>query len=265
MKPMLDNDIDQLFKSSLEDFEVSPAANSWDKITDGLDQKPKTKKYPIFWMAAASVMLVATLGITLFNQETDVIRLRGNQTKDLAALEQPVKKQVEDNSVRKNNDLDVDQNTAIVSVNKYSSTKSADAVKEIEKNLQPDATNSSPVNVFNTNEQKEEITLAAVKPVREKTVTERILEIESLNNQTSKINKENSLIAQNITDENLEGDGNLPDRKLKIKSIGDLVNFVVAKVDKREEKIIKMGKTSESDNEITGINLGLIKYSKTEK
>ena len=93
---MLDNDIDQLFKSSLEDFEVSPAANSWDKITDGLDQKPKTKKYPIFWMAAASVLLVATLGITLFNQETDVIKLHGNQTKDLAALEQPVEKQFED-------------------------------------------------------------------------------------------------------------------------------------------------------------------------
>ena len=32
-----------------------------------------------------------------------------------------------------------------------------------------------------------------------------------------------------------------------------------------KDKIIKMGKTSESDNEITGINLGLIKYSKTEK
>jgi hypothetical protein len=40
---------------------------------------------------------------------------------------------------------------------------------------------------------------------------------------------------------------------------------VVAKVDKREEKIIKVSKTSESDIEITGINLGLIKYLKSEK
>jgi hypothetical protein len=38
----------------------------------------------------------------------------------------------------------------------------------------------------------------------------------------------------------------------------------VAKVDKREEKIIKMSKTQESDNEITGINLGLFKFRKQD-
>jgi hypothetical protein len=47
--------------------------------------------------------------------------------------------------------------------------------------------------------------------------------------------------------------------------VGDLVNFVIAKVDKREEKIIKVSKTDEGDNEITGINLGLFKFSKSEK
>ncbi len=262
---MLDNDIDQLFKSSLEGFEVSPAANSWDKITEGLDQKPKTKKYPIFWMAAASILLVATLGITLFNQETEVIKLHGNQDKDLVALEQPVNNKPVENQPLKGDD-DSGLNTSNVLATSSSNVKEASvALKKVENNLQPDATNSSPVNVLNTKEQKEELMLAAVKPVRQKTVTERILETELLNNQTNKINQENSLAAQNTAEENLEGNGNLPDRKLKMKSIGDLVNFVVAKVDKREEKIIKMSKTSESDNEITGINLGLIRYNKLEK
>jgi hypothetical protein len=255
---MLDKDIDQLFKSSLEDFEVTPSVKSWDKISASLEQKPKIKKYPIFWMVAASVLIVASLGITLFNQNTDVIKLHGNQTKDLAALEQPVTLNPTPADA-----LDLTLNNVLAN-RKFISPKTSNPLEKVENNLQPDATTSTAINVFNTNEQ-EEIKLVAVKPIREKTVTERILETESLNNQTNKINKENSLTAQNITDENLQGNGNPLDRKLKIKSIGDLVNFVVAKVDKREEKIIKVSKTSESDIEITGINLGLIKYLKSEK
>jgi hypothetical protein len=264
MKPILDKDIDKLFKSSFEDFEVTPAANSWDKITASLDQKPKAKKYPIFWMAAASILIVASLGITLFSQNTDVIKLHGNQTKDLAALEQPATNKNIDNTPAKGNNLDLKPKNVVV-FGKAVLPKNANPLEKVENNLNSDATISTAVNVSNTNEQKEEIKLVSVKPVREKTVTERILETESLNNQTNKINKENSLTAQNITDENLQGNGNPLDRKLKIKSIGDLVNFVVAKVDKREEKIIKVSKTSESDIEITGINLGLIRYNKSEK
>ena len=43
----------------------------------------------------------------------------------------------------------------------------------------------------------------------------------------------------------------------KIKSVKDMVNFLVSKVDKRKNKIVYMSKTEESDIEITAINLGI--------
>ena len=72
---MLDKDFDQIFKSSFEDFEVQPAANSWDKITDKLDKKPKKKSFGVFWMAAASVVVVLGIGIGLFTKPTEVIKV----------------------------------------------------------------------------------------------------------------------------------------------------------------------------------------------
>jgi hypothetical protein len=264
MKPMLDKDIDQLFKSSLEDFEVTPSVKSWDKITASLHHKPKAKKYTIFWMAAASILIVVSLGITLFNQQTDVIKLHGNQIKDLAALEQQVVNQPIENQPVKADILDFTPNSVLAN-RKANANQKPQVVEIVENNLTPDATIDHTSGVFNTNNHQEEIKIVSVKPTREKTVTERILETETANNQSTKINKQNTLTAQNTTDENLPSNGNLLDRKLKIKSIGDLVNFVVAKVDKREEKIIKVSKTSESDTEITGINLGLIRYNKLEE
>jgi hypothetical protein len=44
----------------------------------------------------------------------------------------------------------------------------------------------------------------------------------------------------------------------KIRSIGSLVNFVIAKVDKREDKLIEF-KDSDEGSEVSGINLGLVK------
>src|SRR5690606_19880673 len=50
----------------------------------------------------------------------------------------------------------------------------------------------------------------------------------------------------------------------KIKTVGDLVNFVVSKVDKRKNKIIEFSK--EDDGEvISGFNLGVVQYQTQNK
>jgi hypothetical protein len=50
----------------------------------------------------------------------------------------------------------------------------------------------------------------------------------------------------------------------KIHSLGDLINVVVAKVDKRKDKIIQFTDTDDGDSNITGVNLGVIKIKKGE-
>jgi hypothetical protein len=53
-------------------------------------------------------------------------------------------------------------------------------------------------------------------------------------------------------------------RKHGIRNFGDIVNLVVAKVDKRKDKVIEFSDDDEDGSSITGINLGVIKVKKGE-
>ncbi len=276
MKEISDKEFDGFFKSSFEGFEVEPSTNSWENITQKLDQKPAKKKFPIYWTAAASVVIVLGLGIALYQQPDEIIKLRPDQDKSMAAVteveildnnsapveaEQPIDK----TSLVKNNK--VSNNNFQPSSKLSSKVVLASNTNNAKKNISNDATKALEINVLNTetvdNKTQE---LAETKPVKLRSVTERILADEALKNRKGmEVMPNKVLAAQSNTDEDLNGEGTNPDRKLKIKSVGDLVNFVVAKVDKRDDKIIKMSKTDESDNEITGINLGLFRFKKAEK
>ncbi|WCT11338.1 hypothetical protein [Mucilaginibacter jinjuensis] len=54
-------------------------------------------------------------------------------------------------------------------------------------------------------------------------------------------------------------------KKHGIRSFGDLINVVVAKVDKRQDKVIHFSDTDDDESNITGINLGFVKVKKEEK
>jgi hypothetical protein len=91
-------------------------------------------------------------------------------------------------------------------------------------------------------------------------------EISEINEQKVISNSDSKLVVANAflnKEESIEE--KVVGKRIKFSSVGDLVNLVVAQVDKRENKIIKISKTEESENEITGINLGLFKFSKAEK
>lgn len=258
---MLDKDFDQVLKSSFEDFEVQPAANSWDKITNALNKKPKSKDFGIFWMAAASVIVVLGIGIGLYSKPTEVIKLRGNTD---GFLNQVAKKQNNSAVIAKDVDLENAKTTPVFNTKNSNTLANNEPVITTNKNnFEVDATNSNNGSVSLIKDTEiEPSRIVATKPIRTKTVTEQILEDEASKNFNSSKIKTQTLLAQNTIDENLVESGNQSKRRQKIKSVGDLVNFVVAKVDKREEKIIKVSKTDESDNEITGINLGLFKFKK---
>jgi hypothetical protein len=50
----------------------------------------------------------------------------------------------------------------------------------------------------------------------------------------------------------------------RIHSFGDLVNVLVAKVDKRKDKVIEFTADDDGESNITGVNLGIIKIKKGE-
>ena len=49
-----------------------------------------------------------------------------------------------------------------------------------------------------------------------------------------------------------------------VHSFGDLVNVLVAKVDKRRDKVIEFSPDDDGESHVTGINLGIIKIKKRE-
>src|SRR5690606_33711054 len=74
MQHMPDKDFDQLFKDSFVDAEVQPSADLWGNIAEQLEPKKK-RTFPVFWMAAASVVAIAS--VMLFTQDSEKIYLQG--------------------------------------------------------------------------------------------------------------------------------------------------------------------------------------------
>jgi hypothetical protein len=50
----------------------------------------------------------------------------------------------------------------------------------------------------------------------------------------------------------------------KLRSLGDIINIAVAKVDKRKDKFIEFSDTDDNGSTITAVNLGIIKIKKRE-
>jgi hypothetical protein len=254
MKPMLDKDFDAVFKSSFEGYEVTPANDSWTKISKKINGKTKQKKFPVFWMVAASIVIVLGIGIGLYTKPTEVIKLHpGGEKEMMANLTQeekavigtvPVVNETIAKSLQKPV-KNIAKNSKTVTESKLAKKTAIEIQKPVDEPVETDLE-----------------LVKNVKPLRAKLATERLLEQEEINKLKASATTDLANNNQNLAE--IESITEFPTRRARISSMGDLVNFVVAKVDKREEKIIKMSKTEESDNEITGINLGLFKFRKQD-
>ena len=74
--------------------------------------------------------------------------------------------------------------------------------------------------------------------------------------------KPDKLASQDVTDTKL--DSTLVKRRHKIHNFGDLVNLVVDKLDKREDKVIQFADDEDGDSHLTGVNLGIVRIKKGE-
>lgn len=261
MKTNLDKDFDQLFKSSFEDFEVAPSADSWKKISEELEKKP-SKKLFVFWSAAASILLVLSIGIGLYTNNSAGVIPKVAIANDVLVAESPATESVNKGAI---GGLAENKNVLL-----KSDLKSGPKIKsftkresDVEINITKEA-NQMPVNeVLATNGQEENVT--RINPIKNiKTALQP--EITEKNDEKIITDSESRLVlAQAFKSNEKSVEEKVVGKRIKFSSVGDLVNLVVAQVDKRENKIIKISKTEESENEITGINLGLFKFSKAEK
>ncbi len=257
MHPISDKELDKLFKQRFEEAEIEPSEALWGKINDTMYPKKRANSFPLFWMAAASVILVLSAGLW-FYRPGEVIKLQGttrvavkdtNEQIHLEAagqkisipsspaeraeikISKSVKAVPEDFNLPENQPA-VEINKAVIAGQPLNSTASNTPVRKI---VPQDSQQNREVKIparYSGDQSKLDVT------------------------QPDMIARAEAPVTDKFTEEPVR-------EHKKIRSIGSLVNFVIAKVDKREDKIIEFN-DGEEGSAISGINLGLIKLTTKE-
>jgi len=245
-----DKDMDQLFSSKLKDMEMEPSAMVWDNITAELDEPAKDRKSEVPFMRIAAGIVVI-MGISLFF-------IRPNSQKlELHVANQP----------GVTGSVQTTGTSAVALVSDTGTTETAwlnESVKH-QKNRQYKYAIKT---VSDQPDTASRYVADVAKPVtNEINDTPAPNVIAQQGSQASVVNdpvlpkytpaKQSDLIAaNNPTNQKVVQ----PAKHKKIHSLGDLLNVVIAQVDKRKDKFIEF--TNDDDNDsfnVTGLNLGVVK------
>jgi pyruvate/2-oxoglutarate dehydrogenase complex dihydrolipoamide acyltransferase (E2) component len=266
MEPMQDKEFDQFFKDKLEAAEVAPPAMLWAKVDAQLGRAPK-KRFPMLWMAAAVAVVAVSAGL-LFKQQDDRPVL--GQPVVVTTAEKPVAETAPTAAVPESGVLPAageDKQQVALSptgnrqiarlkgVTSAHEVETAPVKKQLKKEslaMQPSGQEQHLVN--SRNEVKPAAAETFVVPARETVLALTIPEepamasIEETPQQDALANEYNAI----------------PERK-GISNVGDLVNFVVDKIDKREEKFLHFNTNDDDQSSLVSINIGIIKLNTKQK
>ncbi len=254
---MQDNEFHELFRSKLDDFEMEPSSNVWESIDAELHHKSGKKTIvPILRIAASIIVLITA-----------------------ALLFIPKKKAVEDAHPRKNNVVANNSTTNIVKHSASTSIKAVETKQQV-AGLQVPVKRSASVNNYkqvvpprtipSQNEDKpitkNELPVEREQPELLAMSTERMKDISTSipNLQTPLVDKqlENETPVLVSTGVAVSKESKVVRKKRGIRSFGDIVNVVVAKLDKRKDKIIEFADTDDEGSHIAAINLSAFKTNK---
>jgi len=252
---MQGNELDDFFRSSLDELEIQPSAHVWAGITNRLDADKRKRSLVSFLSIAAGIALAIAMGVLFIPN-----RVKVNKQEPL------VSRVLKDTS-------SVIKHVAAVSATHQQNKIAANVVIAPIKNRTTENTNHDPEtnSARKTNVQQQEIAKPGNKPdivsplrgddlanARITDNTENGIAVQPVVNDLNLVaNKPVALLAQ-LPNKPI----NAPAKKRRIHSVGDLFNVVIAAVDKRKDKVIEFSNTDEDDAVITGINLGIIKVKK---
>nr|WP_068890084.1 hypothetical protein [Pedobacter panaciterrae] len=233
---MQDKEFDRLFRDKFEGAEIQPSADLWNSISEELSPKPK-RTLPIYWMAAAVAVIAVTIGLLI--PKTEKIRLQATVLASSDVMTDTVvavaKNPTKLNDVISSKTDKVESTPLIIAPR----IKLSSREKELAA-LQPNRITDRPVN-----KQPEVVRELAKAEPKEETHKEEVM-----------------MAKADIPVENTGGATEPEHQGNKgIRNMGDLVNFVVNKVDKREKKIIQFD-TDDDNSSLVSINIGFIKFNK---
>jgi len=251
---MQDKEFDEIFNSKFDDFEAEPSPIVWDNIADELDGK-KSKGAVLPWLSiAATIVVLLTAGALFLRKDKPAA---GDKPTKLVAMH--IKPEI--NKEDKQNAGLVDHakpSDKIVAAN-HQHKNSLPVHKVIEPVTDKENNHDNEVQQSRPDEQR----LVATIPDASIANTKPVLPDVKLTPKTT------GIVAQAVVERPIvmASTGNEEPESAKkhgIRSLGGLINVLIAKVDKRQDKLIEFSDSDDDDTEsnVTGVNLGVIKIKK---
>ena len=252
MQPIRDKDFDQLFKDAFVDAEITPSRDLWSNIESEIAPK-KRRIIPIYWLSAAAVLLIATIGVLIYQQQDATKRGKqlANNTieKNKPAVQEPIVKDSTTKIVEPVENIApvLSVQPKVVSAIAKTKVKQA-AVQPTEK--QPIATAPQM--------QKQETMIAQVEDPKKDIKAQ----IDAVILAQPKAGIVTAAVAEPAKTDEAVNDN---EQSIKnIRNVGDVVNLIVNKMDKRKDKLIQF-RTDDDDSSLSSINIGPFKIGKRNK
>ncbi|SFA52841.1 hypothetical protein SAMN04488511_111148 [Pedobacter suwonensis] len=250
MQPIRDKDFDQLFKDTFADAEVTPSRDLWSNIESEIAPKKK-RIIPVYWLSAAAILLVATIGILIYQQQNTT-----HQGKQLANnVIEKTKSEVKQ---------PIAQDTAVTTVESIEPVlpvrpKAVNAIAKtkVKKEIKSTGLKETHSMITAPEMQKQEAVIAKIEEPKKDLKTK----IEEAILQP----KEETVTAAVATPVKTDEPVNDNEQSNKgIRNVGDVVNLIVNKMDKRKDKLIQF-RTDDDDSSLSSINIGPFKFGKRKK
>lgn len=237
---MSDEEIEKMFRQKLESYEDTPSAKAWANISKELQAKNRAGgKTPRIWMVAASLILLVSVGLLLMPGKPP-LKLQASQVAEPEPPQRKEQPKVRAAQPHESKSVIFLQRLASIRIE---SDKHADDYKARGRAISGNIAHIAKV------QAPEVQTTSLVTDVSHgdtpKVQIAKKLEVEIPASQPV------LALAEPEHEE-------LSHSKEKIKSLGDIVNFVVRQVDPRKEKIIEFTNHDEGSS-VSSINLGLLK------
>ena len=247
---MHNKEFDKLFSSKFEDFEVEPSNMVWQNLNEELGAGKRKKLLPLLGIAASIIVLIAA-GMLFIKQKVNVVK--------------PVKQQI---TRVKKPDFSTKAQLANKQALTFLNTNTAIIAKVIR---QPTVIKSANKPVTSPILRAEATVIAQNKPVLIAPAPKSIIA------QQPVVDTANNLIAVQVIPQTEKPTAlttnSLPAvkpataprvKRHRIESIGDMLNVVIAAVDKRKDKVVEFSNTDDDESSIIGLNLGIIKVKKQD-
>lgn len=261
---MQDKEFDDLFRSKLDELEVEPSAQVWAGIDATLDGKKRKSIIPMLSIAASVVVLI--VAAILFIPKGETVKPGKKPVKNALAsnrikpvITKPVDAPV--NAVKKEDirPKNITVNTSGIAVVKHKNVlevakESLEQPAAIIEKPEPLKVDEQPVLASNQVPETKAVTQAVVPDVTTPLATNQ----QDVNDGQGAITKPVLAAVQPASTQSTK----TTPKRHGIHSFGDLVNIVVAKVDKRKDKLIEFSDSDDDESVISGVNAGIVKIKR---